>query len=191
MSLIDYFKKWSTFKPKITIEFYPYIKLRRQTMKELQPYEKGMDEFLNSIEQGLNDDTPRPNKRSPLETINSLANTINAVVDSSSNLVSSVQGIFQLEAEIAKINSETTLRIAELQKSYSEFIKKEENKKETLFKMLEIVKEQNNRILDKAMDIDLSKCSEQEYAYVMHVMDMTERFLDRIMNMFDKYITNR
>lgn len=131
------------------------------------------------------------NKESFMESCNALANTFNSIVQGTSTLLNSAQGIFQLQVEISRINSDTAVRLAEIQKSYHEFMTKEENKKEIMIKILETLKEQNNKILDKAMAVDLSKCTEQEYAYVMSTMEKTEKFTDRIMDIFDKFITQR
>lgn len=129
------------------------------------------------------------NKESFIKGCNALVNTFNSIVQSSSTLLSSAHGIFQLHAEIERINSDTAVKLAEIQKSFNEFMIKEENKKDIMIRILETLKEQNNKILEKAMAIDLAKCTEQEYAYVMTTMEKTEKFMDRIMDIFDKFIT--
>lgn len=129
------------------------------------------------------------NKESFIKGYNAIVNTFNSIVQSSSTLLSSAHGIFQLYEEIERINSETAVKLAEIQKSFNEFMIKEENKKDIMIRILETLKEQNNKILEKAMAIDLSKCTEQEYAYVMATMEKTEKFMDRIMDIFDKFIT--
>ncbi len=151
-------------------------------------FEQSNEQFINAVSDYVED---RGEKQTALVRINNLVSNMNSLVQSSTGLIEKANEFFSLRVELAKINSDTALKLAEIQRSFSEFMTREANKKELLLAMLQTMKERNNRILDKAMGIDLAKCTEREYDYVMKTMDDTQHHLDKIMDIFEKFITSR
>lgn len=151
-------------------------------------FEQKNEQFIDAVGDYVNN---KGNEQSALARVNNLVNDMNSLVQSSTGFAGKVNELFTLQVELAKINTDTMLKLADIQKSYSEFVVREANKKEMLLKMLDTMKERNNKILDKAMGVDLSQCTDREYTYVMKTMDDTQHHLDKIMDIFEKFMTSR
>lgn len=166
--------------------------LNMKEKKDIEEIEEEMFEknelIIDAVDEYVN---KKADSESSLIKVNNIVNSMNAMIQGSTEFMSRLNEIYSLRVEIARINSETALKLAEMQKSFSEFITREENKKELLVRILDVLKEQNNKVLEKALAIDLSRCNEYEFKYVMDVMDKTQHHLDKIMNTFDKFITSR
>lgn len=147
--------------------------------------------MLDTIEQSLEPNTSEKrsqNLREFADRINEMMVTSTELAKSISDVIRNMSELKRIDLELAKIKSDTMVKLATIKSDFEKFITKQTNIQETIFKILNILKQSNDKLLEKALNIDLSSCNEKEWQFVMDVINKTQHLTDRIMDILSKYI---
>lgn len=115
-------------------------------------------------------------------------NTFNELVKNTTEVLDKVNNIIEIRAEIERIRAQAEIFIKALELDHQKFLEREKNAREYINQLLANLDRLQQKILDKALGINLSSCNEQEYNFLMTVLNQIEKFTFRLMDTIDKYL---
>lgn len=117
-----------------------------------------------------------------------LINSFNDLIQNTTDFLEKVSNIMELRVEMERIKAQAEVFIKALELDHQRFLEREKNTREYINQLLNNLERLHQRVLDKALAINLSSCNEQEYNFLMTVLDQIEKFTFRLMDTIDKYI---
>lgn len=117
-----------------------------------------------------------------------LLNSFNELVRNTTEILDKVSNIMELRAQIEQMRAQAAVLIKALELRHAEFLERERNSREFINQLLNHLDKLQQRILDKALAINISTCSEHEYNFLMTVLDQIQQFTFKLMDTIDKYV---
>ena len=125
-----------------------------------------------------------------IDHINTFISNLNNLVSNLTEFVDSTTEFLALKRDILRIEKESQCKLEAIRGQISLAMEREMSKRKALEVMVVTYKSALDQILERALNTDLSSCTDKEFDFVMKLIDNCQEQLDKMLTVFKEFLVN-